>query len=98
MGSTASNITSIYKAHDNGCACRKYTGYKGRIGIYEVLNNSPAIQSLLVGDTTSEKLNDAAIKKNMPMQMDSLIKAVAAKLTIEEILGSPPRRNNMLHL
>ena len=87
MGSTASNITSIYKAHDNGCDACNHTGYKGRIGIYEVLNNSPAIQSLLVGDTTSEKLNDAAIKEGMlTMQMDGLIKAVRGQTTIEEIL------------
>lgn len=87
MGSTASNITSIYKAHDNGCDACNHTGYKGRIGIYEVLSNSPAIQSLLVGDTTSEKLNDAAIKEGMlTMQMDGLIKAVRGQTTIEEIL------------
>lgn len=87
MGSTATNITSIYKAHDNGCDACNHTGYKGRIGIYEVLNNSPAIQSLLVGDTTSEKLNDAAIKDGMlTMQLDGLIKAVRGQTTIEEIL------------
>ena len=87
MGSTASNITSIYKAHDNGCDACNHTGYKGRIGIYEVLSNSPAIQSLLVGDTTSEKLNDAAVKEGMlTMQMDGLIKAVRGQTTIEEIL------------
>ncbi|HPG37226.1 MAG TPA: GspE/PulE family protein [Candidatus Saccharibacteria bacterium] len=87
MGGTASNITSIYKAHDNGCDACNHTGYKGRIGIYEVLSNSPAIQSLLVGDTTSEKLNDAAVKEGMlTMQMDGLIKAVRGQTTIEEIL------------
>lgn len=87
LGSTPTAIATMYKAHDNGCDACSHTGYKGRIGIYEVLNNSPAIQSLLVGDTTSEKLNDAAIKDGMlTMQMDGLVKAVRGQTTIEEIL------------
>lgn len=80
-------ITKIYKAHNEGCESCNHTGYRGRIGIYEVLSNTPAIQSLIVGNITSEKLNEAAVKDGMlNMQLDGFIKALRGQTTIEEIL------------
>ena len=36
-------IVKLYKAHDDGCDTCGHIGYKGRMGIYEVLANSPEI-------------------------------------------------------
>lgn len=63
------------------------TGYKGRMGIYEVLKNTTAIQKMIVGSSTSEGIQDEAIKEGMlTMQLDGLIKALLGMTTIEEIL------------
>lgn len=87
LGSTESKITTLWKAHDDGCAACNHTGYKGRIGIYEVLHNSETIQSLIVGNSTSEKIQTAAIEEGMlTMQLDGLVKALRGETTIEEIL------------
>jgi type II secretory ATPase GspE/PulE/Tfp pilus assembly ATPase PilB-like protein len=87
LSTTASGITSLYKASDDGCASCNHIGYKGRIGIYEVLSNSPSIQSLIIGNTTSEKLQTAAIDDGMVnMQLDGFIKALRGQTSIEEIL------------
>ncbi len=87
MSTTETAITSLYKAHDDGCDSCNHTGYRGRIGIYEVLNNSPTIQALLVGGITSEKLNQAAIDNGMlNMQIDGFVKALRGQTSIEEIL------------
>lgn len=63
------------------------TGYKGRMGIYEVLRNSEDIQKLIVSNATSEEIQSEAIKEGMvTMQLDGLIKALLGMTSIEEIL------------
>lgn len=62
-------------------------GYKGRMGIYEVLENTTEIQKLIVAGSTSESIQDVAIEGGMAtMQVDGLVKALIGWTTIEEIL------------
>ena len=87
LSTSANGITRLWKAHDDGCENCNHTGYKGRIGIYEVLNNSTAIQKMIVTGSTSEVIETAAIKEGMlTMQLDGLIKALRGQTTIEEVL------------
>jgi type IV pilus assembly protein PilB len=87
LSTDTSGIKTIYKPHQDGCVACNHTGYKGRIGIYEVLNNTPAIQSLIVGHVTSDKVQDASIGEGMlTMQLDGFIKALRGQTSIEEIL------------
>lgn len=61
--------------------------YKGRMGIYEVLPNTPAIQKLIVSNATSDDIQNQAIEDGMlTMHLDGLIKALCGLTTIEEIL------------
>jgi type IV pilus assembly protein PilB len=63
------------------------TGYKGRMGIYEVLNNTSAVQDLIVSSGTSDEIQDKAISEGMlTMQLDGLIKAMIGMTSIQEIL------------
>lgn len=63
------------------------TGYKGRMGIYEVLSNTESVQKLIVSNGTSEEIQQKAIGEGMlTMQLDGLIKAFMGLTTIEEIL------------
>lgn len=63
------------------------TGYKGRMGIYEVLKNTEEIQKLIVSNGTSDEIQNLAVKENMlTMQLDGLIKAMLGMTSIEEIL------------
>jgi type IV pilus assembly protein PilB len=87
LGSTGSKITTLWRAHDEGCAACNHTGYKGRIGIYEVLHNSEGIQTLIVSNSTSEKIQEAAINEGMlTMQLDGFVKALRGETTIQEIM------------
>ncbi|HSX45946.1 MAG TPA: GspE/PulE family protein [Candidatus Saccharimonadia bacterium] len=87
LGTTASNITKLWKAHDDGCDNCNHSGYKGRIGIYEVLDNSPAVQKMIVSNATSENIEAAATEEGMiTMQLDGLVKAVRGQTTVEEVL------------
>jgi len=62
-------------------------GYKGRLGIYEVLTNSDPIQKLIMSHATSNQIQAQAIGEGMmSMQIDGLIKALRGETTIEEVL------------
>ncbi len=87
LGSSESKIVRLWRVHKEGCDSCGHAGYKGRIGIYEVLENSPAIQKLIVANGTSEEIQNESVKEGMvTMQLDGLIKALRGQTTVEEIL------------
>ncbi len=87
LSTTTSGISRLWKAHEEGCDSCNHTGYKGRIGIYEVLNNSSAVQKMIVANETSEAIEKTAISEGMlTMQLDGFIKSLRGQTTIEEVL------------
>lgn len=87
LSTTDTGITRLWKAHDNGCENCGHSGYKGRIGIYEVLSNSVAVQKLIVSNATSDTIQAEAIKEGtVTMQLDGFIKALRGQTSVEEIL------------
>jgi type IV pilus assembly protein PilB len=80
-------IAKLFKAGDDGCEACNHTGFKGRIGIYEVLDSTSEIQKMIINNSTSENIQNEAVKEGMvTMQMDGLIKALRGWTTTEEIL------------
>lgn len=62
-------------------------GYRGRIGIYEVLKVSDATKQLIMSHATSDQIQAQATQEGMiTMQIDGLIKALRGETTIEEVL------------
>lgn len=87
LSTTERTITRLWKEHAGGCDDCNGTGYKGRMGIYEVLANSLEVQKLIVGNATSNAIQDQSIKEGMvTMQTDGFIKALRGQTSIEEIL------------
>lgn len=87
LSTSPGSINRLFKAHDEGCASCNHTGFKGRIGIYEVLRNDDPIQKLIVGNSTSEDIQTQAISDGMlTMQLDGFIKALRGETTIPEVL------------
>ncbi|MBI3634239.1 MAG: type II/IV secretion system protein [Candidatus Yonathbacteria bacterium] len=61
-------------------------GYKGRVGIYEVLKMSPSIRALtLKGGVASEIETQAKKEGMMTMLEDGIVKAVQGLTTIEDV-------------
>ncbi|MBI3983667.1 Flp pilus assembly complex ATPase component TadA, partial [Candidatus Microgenomates bacterium] len=70
-----------------GCEVCDSTGYKGRLGIYEVLEVTDAIAKLIVSNATSDDLQSVGTKEGMiTMQTDGFIKALAGLTSVEEVL------------
>lgn len=80
-------IKTLWRANsdDNGDGVQE--GYRGRVGIYEVLYNSEETKRLIMTHATSDQIQDQAIKEGMvTMQVDGLIKALRGETTVEEVL------------
>ncbi len=62
-------------------------GYKGRIGIHEVLHISPVIKDLIMASGTADAIEAQARKEGMlTMIEDGIYKAALGQTTIEEVL------------
>lgn len=62
-------------------------GYKGRIGIHEVLRVTQSIRELIIKGSTTEEIEGQAKKEGMlTMIEDGIFKAVQGHTTIEEVL------------
>jgi type II secretory ATPase GspE/PulE/Tfp pilus assembly ATPase PilB-like protein len=87
LSTTEKTVAKIWRAHDGGCDNCGHTGYRSRMGIYEVLTNSSKIQQLIIATKPSEEIEDQAIEEGMvTMQTDGLVKALRGMTSIEEIL------------
>ncbi|MBX4188042.1 MAG: GspE/PulE family protein [Candidatus Doudnabacteria bacterium] len=71
-----------------GCTVCGNTGYKGRIGIYEVVNISKPVQELINNRTPAIKIEDYVIAKEgvLLMKQDGILKALRGYTTVEEVI------------
>ncbi len=70
-----------------GKGCKDcYQGYKGRIGIFEVMSVSEEIKRLISKDVSSSVIRKKAIEQGMAtMQQDGIIKVLKGLTTLEEV-------------
>jgi type IV pilus assembly protein PilB len=66
-----------------GCEKCKHTGYRGRVGIYEVLEVNEAVNQLILKRALSTEIERAANMKSM--LEDGIEKVMAGVTTVEEI-------------
>ncbi len=87
LSTNGKTITRLWKAHEGGCSACGGSGYRGRMGVYEVLVNNLAVQKLIMSNATSEDLEKQAVSDGMvTMQVDGLVKALRGQTTVEEIM------------
>lgn len=61
-------------------------GYKGRVGVYEVMDISEAIQALIVKRATSADIQRQAVAEGMvTMRQDGYLKALQGLTTLDEV-------------
>lgn len=87
VSTSETTIQHLWKASPEGCDDCNHTGYRGRVGIYEVLENTVPLQQLIISNGTSNQIQETAIIEGMiTMQTDGLVKALRGNTTIEEVL------------
>ena len=81
------SLSSLLFYRGKGCKRCNNSGYKGRIGIYEVLENTESISNSILKNANSDEINKLAINEGMlSMVEDGFIKAKNGITTLEEIL------------
>jgi type IV pilus assembly protein PilB len=77
-------IPELFKAV--GCAACSNTGYRGRIGLYEVMQMSEEIERLTVERASSDAIKAVAIQQGMmPLRDDGLEKARMGITSLDEV-------------
>jgi len=70
-----------------GCAVCNNSGYRGRTGVFEILEVDTNIKKMIMDEVSSDVISDYAIKNGMTTMMDDAInKVMSGQTTIEEIL------------
>jgi type IV pilus assembly protein PilB len=78
---------SIRTYKGKGCAVCHHTGYRGRVGIFEVLEVTPAIEALITQKVNSEVIIQQAVAEGMTTMMeDGMSKVQQGITTIEEVV------------
>jgi type IV pilus assembly protein PilB len=74
----------VYRAV--GCARCQETGYRGRLGVYEMLVMSETMERLTVAGASSDEIQRQARREGMrTLREDGLLKVLSGHTTIEEI-------------
>jgi type IV pilus assembly protein PilB len=75
--------TKLYRG--KGCAACKYTGYKGRVGVFEIVVVDDSIRELVVSKAPSEVIKKKAKDEGMmEMQEDAIRKVLVGLISLEE--------------
>ena len=72
--------------HGLGCEECRQTGYRGRIGIFELLAITPELRELILQRRSSAEIKSVAQKTMITLHQDALQKAADGITTLEEIV------------
>lgn len=76
--------TYLYRG--SGCKECNFTGYKGRIGIHELMYITSKIKELLVYNANTEEIKKVAIEEGMrTLRQDAIYKALQGITTLDEV-------------
>ena len=87
LGPAAKQLASAQLFHGKGCADCQFTGYRGRLGIYEIFQIDDQVRNLIFEQVSSTELRTKARELGMrTLREDGLRKVVAGITTLEEVL------------
>ena len=82
---TATKTTALYQSV--GCRHCNQTGFRGRIGIYELLQSTSAIRQLISSGASHDLLRQAALAQGMlTLRQSGWQRVLAGETTIDEVL------------
>jgi len=93
IGYTPDDIRNAEFRKGTGCGHCQYTGYKGRVGIFELLILDEPVRSAIIEQKTSQDIRKISTESAglVTLLEDGLVKAAAGLTSIDEVLRSLPR-------
>jgi type II secretory ATPase GspE/PulE/Tfp pilus assembly ATPase PilB-like protein len=81
----------IFKANPQGCPVCNGTGYKGRVGIHELMVNNEELTNAINKEVEVAELKRIAMRTGMKtLHQDSILKVKMGLTTVEEALANVP--------
>jgi len=81
----------IFKANPKGCAKCGSSGYKGRVGIHELMTSNEELISAINKELEAAELKRIAMRNGMKtLHQDSLLKVKEGMTTLEEAIATVP--------
>jgi len=78
-------------ARGAGCDQCSGSGYRGRLGIYEFMEVTPALRALIQSRAPTERIRACAVSEGMrTLKQDGIEKILAGQTTVEQIRGACP--------
>lgn len=82
--------------HPKGCLECRMTGYKGRVGIYEILLMSPELRKLVTPTTDVVPIRELAAREGMhPLRISGAMKVSTGLTTLDEVVKVAPPASQM---
>ena len=70
-----------------GCEACEKTGYKGRIGIYEIMTVTPKLKSMIARNVSADELKEAAMAEGMhTLRQSAAIKVLEGVTSVNEMI------------
>lgn len=93
LGCTGTDLAGGQFKKGRGCSECKQTGYKGRIGVFELLVLNELVRDAILARRTSHEIRNISIEYSglVTLLEDGLVKAAAGLTTVEEILRCLPK-------
>ncbi len=86
-GYSAEEVKSVQVFHGRGCSTCNSTGYKGRVGLYEVMEVNDELRELILVGASSLELRKKSLEHGMiTLRRSGLLKVAAGQTTMEEVL------------
>jgi type IV pilus assembly protein PilB len=88
LGIPEEDLANVKLYHGRGCKDCGNTGLAGRIGIYEVMAFSPAIEEMVLRGATNQELRETAVSDGMKtLRAGAIEKMKQGLVTIEEVIA-----------
>jgi type IV pilus assembly protein PilB len=86
-GYTPEEAKTVKVFKGQGCATCGNKGYKGRVGLYEVLEISDELRELILVGASSLEIKKKAVEQGMvSLRRSGLVKVAAGQTTLEEVI------------
>jgi len=85
-GFTPEEAKTVKVQKGKGCGTCNNSGYKGRCGLYEVMEVDDEIKELVLVGASAQELKKKAIERGMiTLRRSGLVKVAAGMTTLEEV-------------
>ena len=93
LSTTYGKVEQLWKARPNGCQNCNYKGYKGSIGVFEIVQNGIELQKILLANLGRQSLRDE-IKRSLALstKQDAIVKMLRGLTSMSEVMQLPTIR------